>query len=295
MTRGVFRKGFWGGVILAGHVLPLLILTFTPFTMLPAVLATYALMRAPLLRRLMLVMLFIGAFAAASAGWSRYWANEAVRADAFVTRAGGKVLAAPHGSHHAFWHAIACGLGDFGGAYGYRWDDRAAFAWATTRSAQNPRPLAHHWSHGYFLDETYDGVHPIAPTDLPEYNALMRKRVLSDIGRDPAWYAGVLGQRVLAVLRDATPAALSIGSRTYAIPGAGWLLLPVLAFTILRRRDYHTRLILYLLPLSAVALVVYSGRGATYYGVAHLIALAVAIDLLLRSRSTEAGRTVDAH
>jgi hypothetical protein len=48
------------------------------------------------------------------------------------------------------------------------------------------------------------------------------------------------------------------------------------------------KLILFTLPLSAVALVVYSGRGTTCYGIAHLIALAVAIDLLMRGRRAAA-------
>jgi hypothetical protein len=43
-------------------------------------------------------------------------------------------------------------------------------------------------------------------------------------------------------------------------------------------------LILFVLPLSAVALLVYSGQGMTYYGIAHLVAIAVVVDLLVRWR-----------
>jgi hypothetical protein len=55
-------------------------------------------------------------------------------------------------------------------------------------------------------------------------------------------------------------------------------------------------LILFVLPLSAVALLVYSAKGMTSYGIAHLIALAVAIDLLVRAPwpATAAGGP-DAH
>jgi len=71
------------------------------------------------------------------------------------------------------------------------------------------------------------------------------------------------------------------------LPGAGWLLIPVLVFAFWRRRSFHAMLILFLLPLSAVAMFVYSAKGMTFYGISHLVALAVAIDLLVR-----AGRAV---
>ena len=68
------------------------------------------------------------------------------------------------------------------------------------------------------------------------------------------------------------------------LPGVGWLMIPVLAFAFWRRRFFHAALILFLLPLSAVALIVYSAKGMTFYGISHLVALAVAIDLLARTR-----------
>jgi hypothetical protein len=70
---------------------------------------------------------------------------------------------------------------------------------------------------------------------------------------------------------------------TLPVPGAGWLTGPVLLLALWRRKFFHARLILFVLPLSAVALLVYSAKGMTAYGIAHLIALAVAIDLLVRA------------
>jgi hypothetical protein len=119
---------------------------------------------------------------------------------------------------------------------------------------------------------------------------------LTAIREHPVWYAGILWQRLLAIQRDATPAALSLGNRTLALPGVGWITAPVLLFTLWRRKYFHAMLILFVLPLSAVALLVYSAKGMTSYGIAHLIALAVAIDLLVRARwpATAAGGP-DAH
>ena len=284
------RKGVdalaWGIAIVSGVVLA----TFREIRaeaglMAASVLATYLLVRAPWSRRLLLAAAFILAFAITGRAWTAYWADQFVRAERFVARAGGQVFRAPHGTHHAFWHAIYCGLGDYGADRGFSWDDRAAFRWATTRDpATNPDPIPYHYVRGYYLEETYDGVHHVAPTDLPRYNQLVRGRVLTEVRRHPLWYARILLRRAVAILHDATPAALSVGSLTVSLPGAGWLLLPVLGFAAWRRRHFHAMLILFVLPLSAVALVVYSAKGMTFYGISHLVALAVAIDLLARSR-----------
>lgn len=248
-------------------------------------LASYLVARAPLLQRLLLVAAFVLATAITAFAWSRYWTGKFAQAERFVARAGGEVFRAPHNSHHAFWHAVCCGLGDYGEDRGFSWDDELLFEWATTQDPEtNPTPLPYHYEDGYYFEETYDGIHHIAPTDLPEYNRLVRTRVLTAIRNHPGWYAGILWQRVIAIQRDATPAALSLGSSTLALAGTGWLTLPVLLFALWRRKFFHATLILFVVPLSAVALLVYSAKGMTSYGIAHLIALAVAIDLLVRSR-----------
>ena len=250
-----------------------------------SVFATYLLARAPWPKRLLLAAVFLATFLATGQAWTRFWADRSAQAARFVAHAGGEVFRKPGGTHHTVWHAIDCGLGDYGGDRGFSWDDRESFRWATTRDlVANPEPIPYHYAGGYYLAETYDGVHHIAPTDLPEYNRLIRSRVTNAIQRDPLWYGGILFQRLLAIQRDATPAALSLGSLTLAVPGAGWLIGPVLLFALWRRRYFHAALILFVLPLSALALLIYSGKGMTFYGIAHLLALAVGIDLFVRAR-----------
>jgi hypothetical protein len=73
------------------------------------------------------------------------------------------------------------------------------------------------------------------------------------------------------------------------VPGVGWLLLPILLLVSLMRRAFETKLILFTLPLAATALLVYSGGGTTNYGIAHLLALAVGLDLLVRAWRVRAG------
>jgi hypothetical protein len=254
-----------------------------------ALVATYLSTRASWPRRAALALVFIAAWGMTGQAWTTYWSRGFERSARFVERAGGYVFPGRHSFNHALWHAVYCGLGDFGGDKGFVWDDRAAFRWATTQHpVTNPRPLPYHYRDGYYLEETYDGVSHIAPTDLPEYNQLVRDRVVSVIRADPLWYAGILLKRAGAVLGQATPAALTVGVTQWRLPGVGWALIPILVLSCFLRRTFEVKLILFMLPLSIVALAVYSGRGMTYYGIAHLLALAVAIDLLVRARRAQA-------
>lgn len=247
-----------------------------------AVMATWLTMRAPWSRRLGLAALFVAALMSTGAAWRSYWSHGFERSAQLVGKAGGRVFAGKHSVNHEIWHAVYCGLGDFGGDKGFQWDDREAFRWATTSDpATNPKPLPYTYRDGYYFEETYDGVHPIAPTDLPEYNQLVRDRVLRVVREDPLWYARVLLQRVGAMMGNATPAAISVGVAQLRVPGVGWLLVPLLLFLLVRRHIFEAKLVAFALPLSAVALAVYSGRGMTNYGIAHLIALAVALDWLV--------------
>ena len=250
---------------------------------------TYLMVRASWQRRLALVLSFVVAWSATSQAWTGYWSRGFERSEAFVSQAGGVPFHGRHSYNHAVWHAVYCGLGDYGGDKGFAWDDRAAYRWATTPDPiTNPRPLPYHYGGGYYLDETHDGVHRIAPTDLPEYNRMVRDRVMSVVRADPLWYARIVLRRIGAILGHATPAALTIGVAQLLVPGVGWLLIPILLLLIFRKRAFEVKLVLFTLPLSAAALLVYSGDGMTAYGIAHLLALAVALDLLIRAARASA-------
>ena len=256
-----------------------------------AVMATWLTMRAPWSRRLGLAALFVVALVSTSAAWRSYWSRGFERSAQLVEKAGGRAFTGRHSVNHEVWHAVYCGLGDFGGDKGFQWDDREAFRWATTMDpVTNPTPVPYTYRDGYYFEETYDGVHPIAPTDLPEYNQLVRDRVLRVVREDPLWYARVLLQRVGAVLGNATPATVSVGVAQLRMPGAGWLLLPLLLLLLVRRRSFEAKLVAFALPLSAVAIAVYSGRGMTNYGIAHLIALAVALDWVVSAWRARRGQ-----
>lgn len=283
--RGIDRRA-WVTALVAGVVLATLREIRTEAAIIGlAVAATYLTVRAPWPRRLALVLVLVVAGGVTGQAWKRYWSQGFERSARFVTEAGGIAYPGRHSFNHALWHAVHCGLGDFGADKGFVWDDREAFRWATTHDpVTNPWPLPYHYRDGYYLEETYDGVHRIAPTDLPEYNRLVRERVTSVVREDPLWYAGILARRVGAILGGATPATLSVGVAQLRLPGVGWLLVPILLLLLVQRRSFEARLVLFMLPLSAVALMVYSGRGMTHYGIAHLLACAVALDLVARER-----------
>ena len=249
---------------------------------------TYLSVRGSWPRRLALLVVFLAAWGATGHAWTTYWSRGFQRSSRFVAQAGGNVYGGPHGFNHAFWHSVYCGLGDFGRDRGFTWEDRDAFRWATSQDPRsNTRPLTYTYREGYYFEETWDGVNHVAPTDVPAYNALVRDRVLGEIRAHPLWYGRILLSRAGVVLGRATPASLSVGVTQLRLPGVGWLLVPILLLAWRRRRAFEVRLILFMLPLSAVALFVYSDRGMTNYGIAHLVALAVAIDLLAALRQRE--------
>jgi hypothetical protein len=79
---------------------------------------------------------------------------------------------------HALWFGIWSGLGDFDEEKGHVWSDFATWD-AIVRA----------------------GGTPVTPTFYdPANEAVLRRRVLGEIARDPAWYARILTRRVWATL-----------------------------------------------------------------------------------------------
>jgi hypothetical protein len=85
-------------------------------------------------------------------------------------------------TRHPLWHALWCGLGDFGAEKGFAWSDRAACDYVARVTGQEP------------VRETL-----LAYMD-PEHEQVLRDRVLRAIRRDPAWFLGVLGRRFRATV-----------------------------------------------------------------------------------------------
>jgi hypothetical protein len=91
------------------------------------------------------------------------------------------LLLSPARSHHAVWHALWEGMGDFDRTKGHVWTDKAARA---ELAAAGVDPGA---------DATMKLVSPVS-------EAYFRRVVIADITGDPLWYAQILVRRVGATL-----------------------------------------------------------------------------------------------
>ena len=76
--------------------------------------------------------------------------------------------------HHDIWSAVWEGLGDFDRSKGYTWSDAAAEKVAQAAGASTLK--------------------------TPQAEAVLRAMVLSDIRRDPLWFAGILARRLFATV-----------------------------------------------------------------------------------------------
>ena len=228
--------------------------------------------------RLALVALLAVSFGAGLAGWSGWFDHKIAEAGRRVAAAGGHVYRGPRVQHHVFWHAVWCGLGDFGGKHGYVWGDWVAAQYAHETVAARygldvPRCV---------VGELYDGGHWDAAgkfrkthAEIPHYGEVLRDKVLHDVTHDPLWYLGVLARRAWRLLTETTPARLSIGWAALPIPTHGLLLLPVLGLLVWSRAWLLLKLVAFSLSLGATAFLIYSGRGTCYYSCTHLFVTAV--------------------
>jgi len=228
--------------------------------------------------RLALAGLLVAAYAVGSWGWSGYFNWKFDQACRAVKAAGGRPYDGPRALHHLFWHPIWCGLGDFDKTRGYEWDDRSAADYALPILEEKYGVDVPKAKRTEVLFEAYwdkHGDYYRTPYELPHYEDVIRDKILHDITRDPLWYLGILAQRAWRVLGQTTPPHLSLGTAWVSLPVHGILLLPVLGLLAVRRCWMPFKLLCFTLPLSATALLVFSGLGTCYYACYHLFVIAL--------------------
>ncbi|MDD2385549.1 MAG: hypothetical protein PHP52_02070 [Bacteroidales bacterium] len=174
-----------------------------------------------------------------------------------VAKAGGHVYNGKRISGHIFWHPIFCGLGDFDEDYGYEWNDKVVYRYATP-ILQEKYGMDIKYSDKYHLDNYYDkdSLYYIKFDEINEYEDIVKEKVLSQIKEDPFWYIAIIFKRVIRTLTVTIP-----------IPYVGWLIFYVIYFFIKNRYWTYLKLLLVSLPLSATSIIIYSGDGATYNSV----------------------------
>jgi hypothetical protein len=232
--------------------------------------------------RAALAVVCLVSFVGVSNGWRAWFGHKRRVALDVVTRAGGHPYTYDRLTYHTFWPPIWSGLGDYGGKYGYEWEDGVAVKYALP-ILEERYGLTPKWSRvAHFLDEYWDPARKYRRSivSVAPYHEVLREKVLGDIGRDPLWYAGVLARRVGRVFMETTPVRVGLGRHWLPVPMHGLLLLPVLALLVWARAWPMARILCFTLPLSATAVAVYSGRGMCFYACYHIF---VAAFLLTRA------------
>jgi hypothetical protein len=234
--------------------------------------------------KIVLAGLLIGTTLATQLAWNAYLERKYNQAIQVVRSAGGHPYEGPRRDVHVFWHAIWCGLGDFDNKYGYQWNDLAAYAYA--------EPILEKKYHlkiperdSYYYLEYWDaaGKYPKKPEHFPEYNQVIRDKVLSDIAHDPRWYLTILVKRIRQVLTEVPPLQVHLGfvNESITLPGGVWLALGLVMPVVLlylRRWDL-LKLMIFCLPLMAPPLLIFS-KGGMYYSIHHLLSVAILVTLL---------------
>lgn len=233
--------------------------------------------RMPLKKRFLAVSLLLVSNFLVSKGWEYYFDYKFREASTLVKEVGGADFSSwPRKYYHTFWHAIFTGLGDFDQKYGYAWNDNVAYKYAAPiLKAKFP--------------QKYDNI-PAREmwTIEPEYNEIIREKVVRDITHDPGWYLTILIKRIERLFSSVTPPTLNLnGTFKTSLPLPGAVFVPVLLFFLYRRDWFAVKLLLFSLSLSAMVVLIYSGKNITSLSVYHLFAVALFLEFLLRQISAK--------
>jgi hypothetical protein len=230
--------------------------------------------------------------------WDAYFDRKFEQAAQTVAAAGGHVLNNRADHYHVFWHPIWCGLGDFDTTHGHAWDDAAAIAYAQpVINARYHQELPWWWGvkgkdqGERTADDYLDGarLYYRLPYLEPHYDEVLREKVLTDIRQDPSWFAGILARRIVRVFSETTRPQISFSTtRTLPLPFAAVLVLPLALAGVWARRWTDLKILAFSFATSLPALLVYSGRGMTYYSVYHLCALALVAGMVLDRKTADA-------
>ena len=259
-----------------------------PVAMGLAAMAAYlGMSRLPWVRRWGLVGVLVAAHVATGAAWDHWFRTRFEQASEIVAAVGGDPYTGPYETHHQVWHPIWCGLGDFDEKYGYRWDDRAAYNYALpVLEEEYGIDVPDRSPQSHFFRDTHWGAsryYKKFPHEMPHYHEVIRNKVVSDISRDPGWYIEILARRTWRLLTQTTPLRVRGWTGAIELPSNGIVYLALLGYLIVKRRSFYVRLALFTLPTCLTALLIYSGRGTTYYAIYHLVGAAIILQLALEA------------
>lgn len=205
-----------------------------------------------------MILVAIFAFSKTREGLRIFFKEKFAKTTQLVAENGGHVYTGGHIDGHMLWHPIFCGLGDFDTKYGYKWDDRVAFNYAMPILNDDYKLNLKYNGASYHLNMYYDKAkkYYIKFDEIPEYEPIVKEKVLTDIKNDPLWYATIIWKRIIRVM-----------SRTLPIKYLGFILFPLLYYIIEQKKWHWLKLLMVSFPLSATSIIIYSDRGTTYNSV----------------------------
>jgi hypothetical protein len=226
--------------------------------------------------RVSLVLVSFLALMVGTRASTAYFDGKLKSATAAVAAVGGPAYAGPVEHFHEFWHALACGLGDFDTKHGYRWDDRNTYKLADPELKKlNPNITLdpNKWKQDRAWDKA--GRYEVYYFETPGYHRVIRDKVVGDIKSDPWWYVDILKSRLWRTLTEVTPVGLALSDRSFYLTGPLLSLacIPLAAFLAYARRWAYLKMLLFSVPLSGVPMVLYSGGGMTNYSMYHYFGL----------------------
>lgn len=233
-------------------------------------------------QRVLRIAVMVGALMLTQMGWKAYFHGKVAQAEAACRAWGGRPYSGPRDDNHALWHPLWCGLGDYGSDRGYVWDDRAPWRYAQPLLREQYHIEVEFDASGYYLTSVWDDqpAYPKVMTDIPQYEGLIRAKVVGDITQNPLWMGSILLRRINRIIRETTPVRATVGGYSLPLPFTGLLCLPLL-LVLVASRNRLALPILFVIPTSLVSLLIYSGRGTCFYSIYHLVAAAVVLTYVL--------------
>lgn len=170
-----------------------------------------------------------------------------------VQKHGGHVYTGDRIKGHKLWHPIFCGLGDFDTKYGYKWNDKVAYQYAVPILREQYK-IDVNYSGKYYLDDYYDNdsLYYKKFDEIPEYEHIVKEKVLGDIKNDFWWYTKIILKRISRTMTQTNP-----------FQYIGWILIPMIILLFYRKNYFYLFLLMISLPLSATSILIYSGDGST--------------------------------
>lgn len=230
----------------------------------------------PWRKKFLMMSLVVISFLLTSQSWSIYFNYKFAQASQIVKNVGGHPLSVDDKlQYHPFWSTIMAGLGDFDLSKGYAWNDYVIYDYVC--------PILE--SQGELEGRAcrdFSEIYVKVPWTIPAFETISRDKVLGDIVSDPIWYLDILYKRLQRILTDVTPPRLGIGAHYFDIPVSSGILIPLFILLAIVRKWPYLKLIVFTLPLATGALIIYSGKGTTYYSIFLQIGIAICCFGLLR-------------